>query len=238
MRQCTSLSQQTLAPRETGMETFSPGKVLGGRKAHVCRRPITCNDPSINIRSNRDDMRNLSNTRWLVITAICIALNVGLGKVSNLLGLPLAMDTVGTILSAVLVPWPFTLLVAILSSLAASLVIHPAFLFYIGTQLTIAVLALLFVRAGLFHSWMKAIFAGLVIGIASAVVSAPVTAVVFGGIATPSITALNAVFLAAGESLWKSVLQGALIVESIDKVIAGILVFLAIKRLPTRMLNV
>jgi hypothetical protein len=59
-----------------------------------------------------------------------------------------------------------------------------------------------------------------------------VTAIVFGGVATPSISAVNAVFLATGQSLWKSVLQGSLIVESIDKIVAGIIVWLTLRRLP------
>lgn len=177
-------------------------------------------------------METVTLTRNIVVAAICVALNVGLGKVANLLGLPFAMDTIGTILGAAILPVPLVFVAAGLSSLAASVVIHPAFLFYIGTQLVIALLAILLVRRRYFDQPVKAGIAGLVIGIASAVVSAPVTAVVFGGIATPSITALNAVFLAAGESLWKSVIQGALIVESIDKIIAGLLVFMILRRLP------
>jgi energy-coupling factor transport system substrate-specific component len=177
-------------------------------------------------------MDPLNFTRHIVIAAICLALNVGLGKTSNILGLPFAMDTVGTILAAALLPPALTLLVACLSSLAAGIVINPAFLFYVGTQIVIALLAIFFVRQHFFSGPWKAGFAGLILGIASAVVSAPVTAIVFGGVATPSISAVNAVFLAAGESLWKSVLQGSLIVESIDKIVAGIIVWLTLRRLP------
>jgi hypothetical protein len=57
-----------------------------------------------------------------------------------------------------------------------------------------------------------------------------VTAVVFGGIAVPSITALNAVFIASGISLWKAVISGALIVESIDKMTAGIFAWFILRR--------
>ena len=177
-------------------------------------------------------MDKLNITRYIVIAAVCIAMNVGLGKVANLLGLPFAMDTIGTIMSAALLPALLVLVVAVLSSIAASLIIHPAFLFFVGTQIVIALLAILFFRKKFFETPIYAGLAGLVIGIASAVVSAPVIAVVFGGVATPSISALSAVFLAAGENLWTSVIQGALIVESIDKIIAGILVYLLLKRLP------
>ena len=36
--------------------------------------------------------------RQLTLTAVCLALNVGLGKISNLLSLPFTMDTIGTML--------------------------------------------------------------------------------------------------------------------------------------------
>ena len=171
--------------------------------------------------------------RTAMLAAICIALNVGLGKVANLIGLPFTMDTIGTILAAALVPWPIAILVGISSSLIGSILIHPAFLFYTGTQVAIAITAILLVRFGGFKRVWAAAIAGLGIGIVSAAASAPVTAMVFGGISVPSITALNALFLASGETLWRSVIQGALIVESIDKVAASIIVWSLLKRLPS-----
>jgi energy-coupling factor transport system substrate-specific component len=162
-------------------------------------------------------------------------LNVGLGKVSNLLALPFTMDTIGTILGAAILPWPFLLVVAVLSSIVASVVITPAFIFYIGTQITIALVALALLAMGMFKSLPRAALAGLLIGVCSAIVSAPVTVSVFGGIAVPSISALNAVFLASGQSLWASVLSGSIIVESIDKMAAGIIAWYALRRLPSGM---
>jgi len=173
--------------------------------------------------------------KHLVVSAICIALNVGLGKVSNLLGLPFTMDTIGTILGAAILPWQFLLLAAGLSSVVASVVIQPAFMFYIGTQIAIALAAVGLLSAGMFKSLPKAAIAGFLIGICSAIVSAPVTAIVFGGVAVPSISALNAVFLASGHSLWTSVLSGSMIVESIDKIVAGVIAWYAIRRLPSDM---
>jgi energy-coupling factor transport system substrate-specific component len=162
--------------------------------------------------------------------AVCVALNVGLGKVSNLIGLPLSMDTIGTILAAALMPWRLTLLVGVLSSAIASIVIHPAFLFYGGTQVVIAIAACALVRARGFRNPWLAAMSGLVIGVLSAIVSAPVTAVVFGGVSVPSLTAINAVLLASGTSLWQSVVTGALVVESLDKIFAGLIAYHILKR--------
>ena len=166
----------------------------------------------------------------LMHVAVCVALNVGLGKVANLVGIPLTMDTIGTILAAALLPWYLTVLVGLLSSAASAIVIHPAFALYAGTQVAIALVAYALVRSGGFRNLWLAALSGLALGIVSAIVSAPVTAIVFGGVSVPSLTAINAVLLASGVSLWRSVLTGALIVESLDKVFAGILAYHIVRR--------
>lgn len=186
-------------------------------------------------RKRGGEYMNPSIQRYFVMSAICVALNVGLGKVSNLLSLPFTMDTVGTVLGAAILPWPFLLLAAALSSIVASVLIQPAFMFFTGTQIAIAIVARLLLSVGMFKTLPKAALAGFLIGVCSAIVSAPVIAIVFGGIAVPSISALNAVFLASGHSLWVSVLSGSLIVESIDKIAAGVIAWYAVRRLPSDM---
>lgn len=173
---------------------------------------------------------NINYQKWVIYSALCIALNVGLGKVSNLLALPFTMDTIGTIIGATILPWYLTIVVASVSSIVASILINPVFIYYIGTQVVIALASLLFVKLKMFSSLPKAVVSGICIGICSAIASAPVTAIVFGGVAVPSITALNALFLASGASLWTSVVSGALIVESIDKLVASIIAWNTIKR--------
>ena len=63
------------------------------------------------------------NTRHLTLAAMCLALNVGLGKASSVLGLPFTMDTIGTVLASALLPWPIVLLVGAASSVVASVAI-------------------------------------------------------------------------------------------------------------------
>lgn len=168
------------------------------------------------------------------LAATCLAINVGLGKIANILLLPFAFDTAGTMLAAVLLPWPYCLAVAAASSLIGGFFISPVFPFYIGTQITIAVAAIFSFKFGGFNTPVRAIGTGFIIGVLSAVVSSPVTAIVFKGVAVPSITAINVLLLSSGKSLIESVITGALIVETIDKMIAGLLVHLVIRRLPQR----
>lgn len=174
-------------------------------------------------------------TRAAALSAACIALNVGLNKIAAVLQLPVFMDSVGTILSAALVPPPFSYAIGALSNLAGGVITHPAIPFYIGTQLVIAAMAIFGYRRGWFDKLWTSVVLGLAIGIVSAIVSAPITVLMFGGITQTGATALNAVLLAAGNSLWTSVVSGTIIVSSVDKVIATVITWLLLQRMPERL---
>src|SRR3954463_11369844 len=97
-------------------------------------------------------------TRVSVLSAVCIALNIGLNKIAVVLALPVFMDTVGTILSGALVPLPFAVLVGVVSNLIGGVITHPAIPFYIGTQAVIAVMAVFAFRKGWFNQLPSALF--------------------------------------------------------------------------------
>lgn len=174
-------------------------------------------------------------TRISVLAAVCIALNVGLNKAAVVLGLPVFMDTVGTVLSAALVPPVFSALVGIVSNLLGGVITHFAIPFYAGTQVVVSLMAVYAYRRGWFLRLPSALAVGLAIGIVSAIVSAPITVVMFGGITAPGATAINAILMAAGQNIWAAVLSGTLIVSSMDKMIAAAIVWLLLARLPERM---
>jgi len=180
-------------------------------------------------------LTSMSLMRISVLAAVCIALNIGLNKIAVLLQLPVFMDTIGTILSAALVPLPFAILVGVVSNILGGIITHPAIPFYIGTQIVIALMAVFAYRRGWFERLPTALIVGFVIGVVSAVVSAPVTVIVFGGVTEAGATAINAILLAAGHNIWTAVLSGTLIISSIDKVIAAAIVWLLLQRLPDRL---
>jgi energy-coupling factor transport system substrate-specific component len=173
--------------------------------------------------------------RAAVFSAACIAINVGLSKVAAVLQLPVFMDTVGTILSGAMVPPSYSILVGIVSNLIGGVVTHPAVPFYIGTQVVVSLMSIVGFRRGWFDTLPAAIGLGLAIGIATAIVSAPITVLAFGGVTEPGATALNAVLLAAGYDLWTSVLSGTLVVSSVDKVIAAVIGWALLRRMPDRL---
>lgn len=171
-------------------------------------------------------------TKAVFVAAVCLTLNLALGKVAAMLSLPVYLDSVGTVLAAALLPPLYAMVVGVLSSLVGGLVINPYFPPYAGTQLTIAIVAVLLCRMGLFKRWWTALVGGLMIGLAAMIVSAPVTVLLFGGVTQSGTTAINAVLLAAGNNIWKSVIGGSFFIESVDKPSAALLAYLVLKRLP------
>ena len=79
-----------------------------------------------------------------------------------------------------------------------------------------------------------AIGAGLVTGIAAAVVSAPISAVVYGGVTGSGTDALVAAFRAGGDSLYQSTLKQGLLSDPMDKMITSFVVFFIIGSLSRR----
>lgn len=175
------------------------------------------------------------NARHVFVAASCLALNLTLAKVAALLALPVYLDSIGTILGAALLPPVLAISVGVLTSLLGGIVINPYFAAYVGTQLCIALAAVVFVKLGFFEKWWKALLAGLGIAIVAVLVSAPVTVLLFGGVTLSGTTAVNAVLLASGRTLWESVIGGSALVESIDKPSAALLSWLVLQRLPQRL---
>lgn len=171
------------------------------------------------------------------LAAGCLALNLSLAKSASLLSLPVYLDSVGTIIGSALLPLPLALSVAVLTSLLGGILISPYFAAYVVTQCSIALVAFLAHKMSFFSSWWKAVLIGLLIALVAALVSAPVTVILFGGVTLSGTTAINAVLMAAGRNIWQSVLGGSLFIESIDKPAASFLAWLTIRRLPEQLHN-
>jgi hypothetical protein len=79
-----------------------------------------------------------------------------------------------------------------------------------------------------------AIGTGLVTGIAAAVVSAPIAAIVYGGVTGGGVDALVAAFRAGGDSLYSATLKQGLLSDPMDKMITSFVVFFIVGSLSRR----
>ena len=79
-----------------------------------------------------------------------------------------------------------------------------------------------------------AIGAGLVTGIAAAIVSAPIAAIVYGGVTGSGTDLLVAAFRAGGDSLVSATLKQGLLSDPMDKMITSFVVFFIVGNLSQR----
>ena len=169
----------------------------------------------------------------IILGAACIALSVALGSLAYVLKLPIYLDQPGIILAAMLAPGTrreaciTTLTVAILTFFAMGLLISPFSFWFTGTGIASALYGVLVVRgrvrdliegtAGTARYVGKVLLFGIGWGIVAAVVSAPVTILLFGGVTGAGSTLIVAFLAKMGHQIVSAVLLTGFSIEPIDK---------------------
>jgi energy-coupling factor transport system substrate-specific component len=190
----------------------------------VCYRPVTL--PA---------SRPLS-TLALALIPRAVALNLALGAVVSALKLPVYLDSVGTILVAVLAgPWA-GVVTGIVSNSVLGMLVSPALFAFIPVAVVIGALAGVAGRMGAFRTLAGALAAGLVIGIAAALVSAVIVIALMGGL-TASGTGLLTIAIRAtfGVTVDSAAKIAAVVTDAMDKPLSCALVYLVLERLPRRL---
>ena len=70
----------------------------------------------------------------------------------------------------------------------------------------------------------------------AAVASVPVTTLLYGGVSLAGSDAITTFFKVAGMPLWKSVLFGSLVTDTVDKLITALICLALMRSMPPRML--
>jgi len=178
--------------------------------------------------------RDFSTITW-VLMPVAIAINIVIGQIVSLLKLPVYVDSIGTVLVAVIAgPWAGAL-TGILSNTIWGMTIDANALPWFPVAMVIGFVAGLLANAGLFKTWWKVIISGLIIAVAAALTSS-VIQVLLGGITASGSSLFTAFLLQTGQGLVESVLATNFLFEPIDKVATVLLAYAIIKGLSARYL--
>ena len=188
-------------------------------------------------------------TPRLIAIALCAALNFSLGSIVYLIKLPIYLDSVGTILCALLITddrkaaFVSASLAGIVGVLLTGLLFNPFLPWFVMTVVAIAaVSAFLITRsAATFRARPmptapfagRVLICGIITGLVAAVVSAPVVAWLFGGVTGSGTTFIVALFLKAGQQLMSAALLSGLAAEPIDKTLQVLLAALLYRATPS-----
>lgn len=175
-------------------------------------------------------------TLTLVMIPVAVAINVAVGQLVILLKLTLYLDSIGTVLVGLLAgPWAGAV-TGIISNLIWSITgLFPQAWAWVHVAAVIGILA------GVFGRFFKKrvvvwLVGGLVTGIIAALLSAPPSALIYGGVTGTGQDLIVGLFRAAGASIIEATLGQGIVSDPLDKFISFLLVFLVVKGLPMRFL--
>ncbi len=174
------------------------------------------------------------STRTLVLMAIGIALNMALGQLVAMLKLPVFLDSLGTMLVAVLCgPW-IGGLTGLVTNLLWGLIQGPTAAFFAPVAAVIGIAAGLLARPGLFRTPWGAAVAGAIIAVVLAFVAVPIRIYLFGGVTGSGADFLTAYLTKVGQDLFGAVVVTVITSNLADKIVTAVLVWGIIRGLPQR----
>lgn len=182
-------------------------------------------------------MKQSFSTRILVLMSACIAINMVLGQLASMLKLPIFLDSIGTIIAALLGgPW-IALLTGLITNLLWGVLTSPVAAAFAPVAMVIGLTAGYMARAGLFSNWWKVVISGLGITIAVTIVATPIRTYLFGGVTGSGADFAVAYLHAVGEGLLQSVGVTVFGANLADKVVSALLAWQLVRQMPQRVLQ-
>ncbi len=181
-------------------------------------------------------MRRGFNTLTLALIPVAIAINIAIGQIIVLLKLPIYLDSIGTVLVGLLAGPVAGLITGALSNLIWGLSgLNPTYTPFFYVAAVIGLLAGIFARLGWAHKiWMWAI-GGLITGVVAAILSAPTSAVVFGGVTGAGTDLIVAALRASGAGIMQATFGQGIVSDPLDKLASFLVVYLIVLALPLRL---
>ncbi|WP_423139806.1 ECF transporter S component [Providencia alcalifaciens] len=177
---------------------------------------------------------SMISSRTLALIVFSIAINMVVGQLSSMLKLPIFLDSIGTIICALLAgPWA-ALFSGLATNLLWGLLSGPIAAAFAPVAMMIGLSAGLLARAGGFRTLPRVILSGVVITFALMIVAVPIRTYLFAGTTGSGADLFVAYFHAVGENLLESVAITVLGANIADKIISAIVAWLLVRRLPER----
>ncbi|AKK02213.1 hypothetical protein [Corynebacterium epidermidicanis] len=173
------------------------------------------------------------SARVLTLIPVALVLNMVIGQVVGSFAIPLYLDSIGTVLVAVLAGPAAGAATGALSSVVWGL-LNPAALPFAAVSATVGFLAGVVKQRGGFRNIVWVVLWGALVGLVCGALAAPVAAFVYGGTAGVGTGAVVALFREMGNSLLASVTMQAFTSDPLDKAAVFAFVFLLVKALPKR----
>lgn len=182
-------------------------------------------------RSIKDDFSMLA----ILVIPVAVAVNFVGGQLASMLKLPMYLDTIGTIFASMLCgPWVGAVggaLTNIVTGFA-----NPVNFWYTPVNIIVGLTTGWMSRKGWFTKPVTTVVGIVAMALISAIASAPITVLVFGGVTGGGTSMAAAVLMASGMNIWTSVMSTDGLFSIIDRLISYAISMAVIKVIPARTL--
>lgn len=169
--------------------------------------------------------------RKLCVIAIAIVLNVIGGQIALLLHLPIYLDSMGTILIAILYGPVYGILPPLLYGLVMGFTLDIFSLYFMPVGIILGLMTGIIAKIFPLNGW-KIIPGALLITVPGTIVSSIITAVLFGGITSSGSTVIVQLLNKMGLSLTVSVFIVQILTDYLDRLLSLFLVTWLLRVIP------
>lgn len=174
---------------------------------------------------------NIISVRKMCVIALAIVLNVIGGHIALLFHLPIYLDSIGTIMIAMLYGPVYGMLPPLLYGLVMGFSIDIYSLYYMPVGMILGLTTGLAARYFSLKGW-RIIPGALMITIPGTIVSSIITAVLFGGITSSGSTIIVQLLNKAGLGLTASVFVVQIMTDYLDRMLSLVLVAFLLRMIP------
>lgn len=176
--------------------------------------------------------------RLLALIPLAVGINLAMGLIVQAVGLPIFLDTIGTVLVAVLAGSRAAVVTGTLSQTVFTVLSgNPMWLYFLPLQVTVALYAGFVASKGGFRSLPTAVLWGIGLGILAATLSWPISFHVFGGVTSVGMALVVTVLEFIGAPLGVAVYAASMMVDITDKMVTFIMLRSLLVSLPRRVVG-
>ena len=185
-----------------------------------------------NTVSTRREESSIISVRKMCVVALAIVLNVIGGQIALMLHLPFYLDSMGTIMIAMLYGPVYGMLPPLLYGLVMGFTLDIYSLYFMPVGLMLGLMTGLVSRYFSLKKW-RMIPGAMLITIPGTIVSAVITAVLFGGITSSGSTVIVQVLNKAGLGLTASVFIVQILTDYLDRLLSLVVVSYLLHVIPS-----
>ena len=146
------------------------------------------------------------NTKKLTFSAMCVVVNLVLGTVMGMIQIPLLfLDTIGTILGAVVLGPLWGALIGGCSNLVLGVISDPTNIPFAIVNIATGLIVGFMAKKGNF-GYKKAIITGIILAVVCPMIGTPISVYMFGGLSGSGADLLVGALLQAGQQIFTAAL--------------------------------